>query len=44
MSRSFIWALDRTLSDAIIPDQSGLVNDDNEEILRILLEPHYQIV
>ena len=35
MWNSSIWLLDRTLSGAITPGQSGPGNDGNEEVLRI---------
>ena len=46
---SSIWLIDRTLSGATTPGQSGPGSDDNEGVLHIpntpaLLEPHHQIV
>ena len=46
---SSIWLIDKTLSGATTPGQSGPRSDGNEEVLRIpkapaLLEPHHQIV
>ena len=35
MSNSSIWPIDRILSGATTPDQSGLWSDDNKEILHI---------
>ena len=35
MSNSSIWLIDRTLSGATIPGQSGTGNDGNEGVLRI---------
>ena len=36
MSISFTWAIDRTLSGATVPGQSGLGSDGYEGVLRIL--------
>ena len=46
---SSIWSIDRTLSGATTPGQSGPGSDGNKEFFRIpqtpaLLEPHHQIV
>ena len=35
MSNSFIWTIDRTLSSATTPDQSGPESDSNERVLHI---------
>ena len=46
MSNSSIWLLDRALSSATIPGQSGPWRDGNEGVLHILAlqEHHDQIV
>ena len=45
MSNGSIWPIDRALSGANIPNQSGPGNNGNEGVLRIpYLEPHHQIV
>ena len=36
MLNSFIWRIDRTLSDAITPDSSGPGSDGYEEVFHIL--------
>ena len=38
---SFIWPIDRTLSGATIPGQSGPGSDDNEGVLHISPKLHY---
>ena len=48
-SNSSIWSIDRTLSGATTPNQSGPGSDGKEKVLRIPkapapLEPHHQIV
>ena len=39
MPNSYIWRIDRTLSGATTPGQSGPVSDGNEEVLGIIQSP-----
>ena len=41
MSNCSVWPIDRTLSGAITPGQSGPGSDGDGEVA--LLEPHYQM-